>query len=340
MIRQATQKSLWFWKLTFGPQLSNYLGHHPGVWTVHSDVFWAQGQGLKASENLDWRQEAKTEWEREGESSRHVWLCWRRFSSRVLGIRIFTFPNSVCMWTLDPNPQCVLRRVQRYLERVCLPCYKTLVAWNGTRCPCWRNPDVEGPITVGPTSKTSSVPQPSPSLSLTSPRQCVPSHWLVCNLNPDPCSSLMGWWKGLGDSPHSEIALSFIGSKGAQMPIILTLITKVLVYKWERTWSNPWASGPQWMLLHPGGEPQQYETLREKRAVDIRDLREDPPCMGSWKLRYRSGHSTYLTTLTCPLTRVGLLPRSICQKSTDKHLFKPLHRAKEPILRFLLPGHR
>lgn len=52
MICQAARKPLWFWKLTFGPQLSNYLGHHPWVWTVHSDVFWAQGQGLKAK-NLD-----------------------------------------------------------------------------------------------------------------------------------------------------------------------------------------------------------------------------------------------------------------------------------------------
>lgn len=52
MICQAARKPLWFWKLTFGPQLSNYLGHHPWVWTVHNDVFWAQGQGLKA-QNLD-----------------------------------------------------------------------------------------------------------------------------------------------------------------------------------------------------------------------------------------------------------------------------------------------
>lgn len=152
----------------------------------------------------------------------------------MLRIRIFTFPNSVCVWALDPDPQRVLKRVQRYLGRVCLPCYRAPALEMAQCRPCWKNPDVEGPITVGPTSKTRSVPQSSPSLSLTSPRQCVPGHWLVCNLNPDPCCSLHGLTgKVLGDSPHSEIALSSFGSKGAPMPIILTLITKVLVYKWE-----------------------------------------------------------------------------------------------------------
>lgn len=85
MICQAAQKSLWFWKLTFGPQLSNYLGHHPGVRTVHNDVFWAQGQGLGASENLDWRQEVKTP---EGERVDPPGMpgCLKGDSARVLRV--------------------------------------------------------------------------------------------------------------------------------------------------------------------------------------------------------------------------------------------------------------
>lgn len=118
MICQATQKSLWFWKLTFGPQLSNYLGHHPWVWTVHNDVFWAQGQGLKASENLDWRQEVKTG---EGERADPLGMCGclEGDSARALGIRMHPLQTTsprYCTWALDPNSQRMLRTVRSYLE--------------------------------------------------------------------------------------------------------------------------------------------------------------------------------------------------------------------------------
>lgn len=110
MICQAARKPLWFWKLTFGPQLSNYLGHHPWVWTVHNDVFWAQGQGLKASKNLDWRQEAKTE-EGEREDPPGVCGCLEGNRARVLGIRFFTSPKDFTevlhTGTWSKSPVCV-----------------------------------------------------------------------------------------------------------------------------------------------------------------------------------------------------------------------------------------
>lgn len=150
--------------------------------------------------------------------------------------------------------------------------------------------------------------------SFISLRKWVPGHWLVCNLNPDPCSSLHGLMRKALETAHT---LKY------HFPLLAPEVAKCLHYlpPGPRYWYtngnghgvNPlWHRHSKWVLLHSGGEPQGNGTLTEKRAVDIRGLSEDLPCTSSWEWRYRSGHSTYLTTLTCPLTRVALLPRNIC----------------------------